>query len=172
MNKPTVYSSSQGYFISASIAWKRDSWNEPYWLKHKSSLGSAVGGEDGLGIYFGDPTNIEISTSSFYTADNFNKVYNQNITPSKSEPRGVYYRAQDHIYTSLAYEYTWDKAYITVWPNFKGRVNTTARTHFTHTWSSASISGVTVSSSGFSVSITNSNYAYDGVSTTGTAITY
>lgn len=172
VNRPTVYSSSQGYFIKASIAWKRNSYNEPYWQKHRPSLGSAMGGEDGLGIYFGDPKNIEINSSSFYTADNFNKVYNQNISPSVSQPRGVYYKSQDHMYASYAYEYTYDKAYITVWPYYKGRVNTMARTHFTHTWSSAKITGVGISSSGFSISISNTGYSYDGVSTTGTPITY
>jgi len=57
---------------------------------------------------------IEISSSSFYTADNFNKTYNTNLYPYQSKPSGVYYKAQDKFLASLSYEYTWDKAYVTV----------------------------------------------------------
>jgi len=154
--------------------WKRDSWGEAYWLKHKPSFGSAMGGEDGLGIYFSETKNLEIITSSFYTADNFNKTYNSNLYPEKSAPQGVYYKAQDHLYSSLAYEYTWDKAYLTVWHSFKVNVNTVARTHWTHTWSSAKISGVGLTTTGFNISISNSNSgnSYDGVTTSGSSIIY
>ncbi|WP_342505789.1 hypothetical protein [Sporosarcina sp. FSL K6-2383] len=173
INKPVIYQSSQGYFIQGSATWKKDSWGEPYWLKHRPTFAAAaVGGDDGLGIYFSNSTNIDISTSSFYTADNYNKGYNSNLYPEKSQPQGVYYKAQDYIYGTIAYEYTWDKAYITVWPQFLGRVNTQARTHWTHTWSTAKITGVGITNSGFNVGISGISNSYDGASIQGVNIIY
>ena len=63
------------------------------------------------------------------------------------------------------HNYTWHSSHITVWPNFIGSVNTYARTHWTHTWSSADITGVSISNSGISVNIESSSNAWDGVST-------
>lgn len=170
INTPVIYSSSQGYFIKASATWKRDSWGEPYWMKHRASFGSDMGGDDGFGVFFGSSTNIEISRSSFYTADNFNKTYNTNLYPFQTKPSGVYYKAQDKVYTSLSYEYTWDKAYITVWPLFKGAVNTQVRSQWTHTWSSAEITGVTIGAGGISVNISNAAYSWNGASTYGATV--
>ena len=45
INKPSIYTSSQGYFIMASAHWKTDSRGTKYWYHHRPSFGSSVGGE-------------------------------------------------------------------------------------------------------------------------------
>lgn len=164
---PVIYTSSQGYFIKAGAVWKKNSWNEPAWVKHAPNMG----GDDGLGLYFTDSTNIEIENSSFYTVDNYGKTYNSNLYAYKNNTAGVYYKAPDKYY-AVSGEYTWDKAYVTIWPTFKGKVNTKVRTHWTHTWSSAQISTVGISNGGINVAITNNAQSWDGQSINGANVVY
>ncbi|WP_103110350.1 hypothetical protein [Brevibacillus reuszeri] len=164
LGSPKVYSSSQGYLIVSSVYWKNE-----YWRKHlpvTSGSPAKMGGADGLGIFFNDSTNIEISSSSFYTYDESLKTYNNNLYPHRIGGSGVYYKAQDtvNVLWPNANSYSWDSSYITVWPYFKGRVNTTARTQFTHTWGDTDISSVTIGNGYIGVTFSNPGYEWDGYS--------
>ncbi|MET3659058.1 hypothetical protein [Sporosarcina psychrophila] len=173
--KPNIYSSSQGYILTASAIWKKKSNGYWTWTDHiPVGVGNInVGGDDGLGVYFQDSTNIDVSTSSFYTYDESTNIYNSNLLPYRNNSSGVYYTAQDKMNVAvIGTKYTWHAAYLTIWPSFKGKVNTTARTQWTHTWSSAKITGATISPSGISVGISNAQNSWDGATTTGTTIIY
>lgn len=171
LGTPAIYSSSQGYIIKASVYWKKKPSGTWYWYDHAPCCGLGtlnVGGADGLGIYFSNSNNLEISKTSFYTYDENGSSYNTNLYPYRINSAGAYYRAQDTMTNSTFnpyHNYTWHSSHITVWPNFIGSVNTYARTHWTHTWSSADITGVSISNSGISVNIESSSNAWDGVST-------
>ncbi|SET15256.1 hypothetical protein SAMN05216389_10667 [Oceanobacillus limi] len=169
INNPNVYMSSQGMFITASANWKNKHGNVRWWKDHGPiGIGTLkVGGANGLGIYFSNSTNLDVGETNFYTYDeNFN-TYNNNLYPHKIDKTGVYYKAQDTMKNSTFnpfHSYSWDTATLSVWPDFKGKVNTNVRTHWTHTWSSGEISSVGVSNSGISVNFSNSSHAWDGVS--------
>lgn len=179
IKSPSIYSSSQGYVIMGSAVWKKRTDNNQWTWKDHGPLGFgsavSVGGADGLGIYFQSSQNINITKSSFYTHDENGNSYNTNLYPYQNNANGVYYVAQDYMQNTTFnpfHSYTWHSATITIWPSYSGTVNTTARTHWTHTWSTGKITGATISGSGISVSISGSSHAWDGVSNTGTSIKY
>jgi hypothetical protein len=170
LRDPVIYTSSQGYFIKSSVYWKRKDTGTPYWYDHAPCCGLGtlnVGGADGLGMYFNNTTNLSINDTSFYTYDEDLNTYNNNLYPYRVNNAGAYYKAQDTIQNASwkpYYHYSWDSAHLTVWPNFSGPVNAQVRTHWTHTWSDADITGVSVSTSGIGVTIANTDKAWDGVS--------
>jgi hypothetical protein len=170
LRAPVVYSSSQGYFVKSSVYWKKKSNNVTwYWYDH-APLGYGtvdVGGSDGLGIYFSNSTNLNVSKASFYTYDENGASYNTNLYAYRLNSAGAYYKAQDTIENSTFnpyHNYSWTSSHISVWPNFLGKASAIARTQWTHTWSFGEISGASISNTGINVDISNVENSWDGTS--------
>lgn len=158
---PRVYATSYDYVITASAHWINKAW-----LKHKAPFTQDVGGHDGIGIYFGDDTNIEVLDASFHTCDCEGNWYNESIYAEDCKNSGVYYKAQDKCIGGILQEdYTFDSVYISAWPSIKGPVDTWARTHFSHTWKESGVDSATVSNGGIAVTIGNRENVWDGVTT-------
>jgi hypothetical protein len=170
LRAPVVYSSSQGYFVKSSVYWKKKSNNVTwYWYDHAPfGYGTVdVGGADGLGIYFSNSTNIGVSTASFYTYDEKGGSYNTNLYPYQLNSAGAYFKAQDTMENTTLnpyHNYSWTSSHISVWPNFIGKASAVARTHWTHTWADAEITGASVGNQGISVEIATASESWDGVS--------
>jgi len=117
-----------------------------------------------------------ITDSNFYTYDENLESYNTKLEPYRINNAGVYYKAQDeHWYDGYNFnpiEYTFDSAYITAWIAFEGSVKTWARTHFTHIWSSAEISGVSITKGAIYVNISNNSYSWDSQTNEYCSISY
>lgn len=161
---PEIYISSQGYVIMASAYWIDKGWqyHVPF------GYGTLdVGGADGLGIYFDNPTNIHIADHSFYTYDENLNSYNTNLYAYRKDSSGVFYKAQDQVTNTTLnpyHNYTFDSAHISVWPVFSGPVDSYAHTHWVHTWDETDIENVIITDTGFAVTFTKTNNAWDGVS--------
>ncbi len=167
---PRTYLSSQGYVVTSSARWIDKKWKE-----HCGSvLWSKVGGEDGLGIYFGSESNISISRSSYYTYDENNVAYNTNLYPSALNNSGVFYQAQDTVKIGLQtyHSYSFNSQHLTAWVSFNGPVSTWARTKFVHTWDNTQLNSVDLSAGGIGASFSNSSSCWEGVSDLSCTIQY
>lgn len=153
------------YTINGNWKWLSGAWVNDL----PSGFGGNVGGHDVSGIWFADGINLKMVDNSAYML--MRKVGNQywgtTANISDWDSNGVALQAQDNAWvanTAYNYDYNFDSGYSAVTVYTVQPTSCYVRTKFGHTWSSTGISSVNVTSSGISISFTNTSNRWDKTS--------
>lgn len=157
LTKPTIYYNTQRgrYEASAWFFW-RNCGGERCWKQDLPWIGTSIGGYDGFGLSMSTLVNRKAQSFYVFTETGVMTSY---PNPWDAEDSGATFRNQDKI-AGPGQQYNWDHGLLVY--SFQLRLgcpkgNYKAKTKLGHTWSSAGVSNIQVTTSGVSISFTSSD---------------
>lgn len=127
---------------------------------------TAMGGPDAAGLWFETTTGLQLKSYMLNTYDNAGQLRINQPTADDWNSNGVAFVDQDSLVHNGCFVpmlYDWHEGYVyTFWRADGGHATTAVKFRLGHTWSSTSISGVSVGLSDISISFSSSQNQWNG----------
>jgi hypothetical protein len=163
MSTPSVYYNTQQgrYEAMATFRWLSCGSYPCYW--YESDGGTNLGGYDGFGLSIGKLVTRKTQSFYVYTASGTRTTY---TNPWDADDSGATYRNQDKFTCGKGCGYNWDHGLLVYSFGLRSgcpRGNYAVNSKLGHTWDSTSVSGISVTTKGVTISFDKQEHYWQAV---------